>query len=978
MTAGNYQPDEARAERRIRFFTELATRTRALSDPDAILATATHMLAGHLEADRCAYIEVQDQATFRIVSEYARHAPTLPERSTSDEFGSQCVRRLRANEAFVIEDVSRDPRLEASDLQTYRSRSVQALIGVPLHVQGKLAAAMVVHQPAPRRWAPDDVALVQFVAAHCWEALERARVTSALRQSDARYCAIVEATPECVMLIAADGKLLQINSAGLAMLACDDSEVGRNIYTRIAPEYREQFQAFNEQVCRGQGGTLEYEICAAQEMRRRMKATAVPLPASGEQFTNLVVARDVTERAAAERALAASRNRLDYAARIAGIGFWYSDLPLHVLDWDARVKEHFWLPEDATVTIETFYERLHPEDREPTRQAVEASIASGEPYTMELRTVNPLTGAIKWIRALGSVVYGDNGEPVCFDGVTQDITARKFDEQRLASLLNREREQARLLRKVADAALNIFSARTLDAVLEAVAEQARSVIGTHLGVATLISRDDRATKVSRAALSDKYAPPAETLELGGQWPDVRSLGAFPSPIATPQEAGRRAAVERLRKRLPRYQWLSSPLLDLEGTDLGAIEVADKIEGEFTASDQAILAQFAHVASVALENARLYGELHEQDRRKDEFLAILAHELRNPLAPLRNGLQILRLGSEKNPEMEQVRAMMERQLAHMVHLIDDLLDISRFRRNMLQLRRSRVLLSDVIRSAVETVQPAIDVAGHELTMTLPDEPVYIDADLTRLAQVFGNLLSNSAKYTPHGGRIWLTAIRDAGEIIITVRDTGIGIPAESLPNIFDMFSQVDRSMERTTPGMGIGLALVKGLVEMHGGTVEAASPGANQGSTFTVRLPVLDDAPPLDTVAVTESTRNGSQHRRILVVDDNRDSATTMALMLQMLGNEVRTAHDGLEALEVAEEFRPGLVLMDVGMPRLNGYDATRRLREQPWGRDIAIYALTGWGQEADRMRSQEAGCDGHLVKPLSLPDLEKLLAQRVD
>jgi CheY-like chemotaxis protein len=320
--------------------------------------------------------------------------------------------------------------------------------------------------------------------------------------------------------------------------------------------------------------------------------------------------------------------------------------------------------------------------------------------------------------------------------------------------------------------------------------------------------------------------------------------------------------------------------------------------------------------------------------------------------------------------------MDRQLSHMVRLIDDLLDVSRISQRKMELRRSRVRLADVISSAVETTRPALEAAGHKLTVSLPPEPVHLDADLTRLAQVFGNLLNNSAKYTERGGRIWLTATREDDQAVVTVQDTGIGIPAHALPKIFDMFSQVDRSIERSTGGLGLGLALVKGLVEMHGGTVEAASPGQDRGSTFTVRLPVLKDRTDSPSGVSDEGWPSPSgTKRRILVVDDNRDAASSMAMILKLQGDEVRCAHDGIEAVELAEEFRPQVILMDVAMPKLNGYEATRRIRERPWGRDVIVIALTGWGQEVDRTQSREAGCDAHLLKPVDLPELERLLSQ---
>jgi two-component system CheB/CheR fusion protein len=376
-----------------------------------------------------------------------------------------------------------------------------------------------------------------------------------------------------------------------------------------------------------------------------------------------------------------------------------------------------------------------------------------------------------------------------------------------------------------------------------------------------------------------------------------------------------------------------------------------------------------------DRKRMEEDLREADRKKDEFLALLAHELRNPLAPLRNGLQVMRLASGDADAVARVRAMMDRQLAHMVRLIDDLLDISRLSQNKLHLRRARVALDEVVASALETALPGIEAAGHQLAVALPPEPVFLDGDLTRLAQVFSNLLTNSAKYTPRGGHIWLAAARRDGAVAVSVRDTGIGIPGEALPCVFDMFSQVDRSIERSTGGLGIGLALVKGLVETHGGAVTAASAGPGQGSTFTVTLPVMADPPGPAAADPGGAPPAPGPRWRVLVVDDNPDGADSLALMLRLRGHEVLTANDGVEAVASAEQFRPAVILMDVGMPRLNGLDATRRIRATDWGQAITILALTGWGQDGDREQSRAAGCDGHLVKPVDLPDLEKRLAE---
>ena len=377
-----------------------------------------------------------------------------------------------------------------------------------------------------------------------------------------------------------------------------------------------------------------------------------------------------------------------------------------------------------------------------------------------------------------------------------------------------------------------------------------------------------------------------------------------------------------------------------------------------------------------DRERLVSQLREADRKKDDFIALLAHELRNPLAPIRNGLQVLRLAASDAGAVMQARMLMERQLSHMVRLIDDLLDVSRISRNKMELRRNKILLADVIASAVETASPLIEAAGLQLVVSLPPVPVFIDADLTRLAQVFSNLLTNSAKYTERGGRIELSSTCGDAEISVTIRDSGIGIPAHALPTIFEMFSQVDRSVERSSGGLGIGLALVRGLVELHGGTVSAESPGEGKGSSFKVVLPNTNTGT-LRNESASPEKGSDAVGRKVLIVDDNEDAATSMAMMLRLLGDEVRTAHDGLAAIESAERFQPHVILMDVGMPRLNGLDATRRIREKAWGKEMTIIALTGWGQESDLERSRLAGCNGHLVKPVSLPDLESLLAEQL-
>ena len=367
-------------------------------------------------------------------------------------------------------------------------------------------------------------------------------------------------------------------------------------------------------------------------------------------------------------------------------------------------------------------------------------------------------------------------------------------------------------------------------------------------------------------------------------------------------------------------------------------------------------------------------LSEADRRKNEFLAMLAHELRNPLAPIRNAAQIVKLTQGKGEASQSASEMMERQIGQMVRLVDDLLDVSRITRGTIDLRCERVELASVVYRAVETSRPAIESAKHQLTVTLPEQPIYLNADPMRLAQVFGNLLNNSCKYSEPEARISITAERQGSDVVVSVKDTGVGIPADMLPRIFEMFTQVDRSLERAQGGLGIGLTLVERLVEAHGGSVDVKSEGPGQGSEFIVRLPVLIETPKPTRVPTAGEQKTASP-RRILIVDDNRDAATTLGMLLRLSGNETHEAYDGVAAVEAADKIRPDVVLLDIGLPKLNGYEVARKLREQPWGRSIAIVALTGWGQDEDREKSREAGFDAHLVKPVDHTALTKLLAE---
>jgi PAS domain S-box-containing protein len=366
------------------------------------------------------------------------------------------------------------------------------------------------------------------------------------------------------------------------------------------------------------------------------------------------------------------------------------------------------------------------------------------------------------------------------------------------------------------------------------------------------------------------------------------------------------------------------------------------------------------------------ELRDADRRKDEFIAMLAHELRNPLAPLRSGLYLLRKLHGTGEDAKPVQEMMERQVNHLVRLVDDLMDVSRISRGKINLKKVPADLGAAIRLAAEMTRELVEANELELKLILPKEALTLDADPARLAQVFGNLLDNAAKYTPAGGRIEISAERRDGEAIVTVADTGVGIPAEMLPRVFDLFTQIDGTQARQRGGIGIGLALVRDIVTLHGGDVEAHSDGEGLGSRFVVRLP-LSTAPARDT-NVSSAMRVGAPgSRQVLVIDDNLDLADIFALLLETLGATVRVANDGARGLESFVNLRPDLVFLDLGLPGMDGYETARRIRELPGGKDVTLIALTGWGGADVRKRTEECGFDRHLVKPVEMGELEKIL-----
>jgi PAS domain S-box-containing protein len=640
-----------------------------------------------------------------------------------------------------------------------------------------------------------------------------------------------------------------------------------------------------------------------------------------------------------------------------------------VVDYSNR-RWHEFTGLATAVGNQGWSEMIHPDDLPLAVSRWAECLPEGRPFELEVRLRDRRTGTYRWHLMRTVPERDETGAAVRWYGTATDI-----DEQKRAG------EAARFLSEASVAlATLVDSESTLQRVASLAvpyfADWAAVDLAGDGGQFRRLAVAHEEPEMVRLAeeLFDRYPPyPNEDGGIGRVFrtgePEI--VGEITDEMLV--RGARDEGHLRLLRSLGLRSYICVPLV-VSGKQFGAITFATAQSGrKYARGDLALAQDLAHRAAVAIENANLYSALREEDRRKSEFLATLAHELRNPLAPLRSGLQIMRLAPRGSQALEDSRAMMERQLEYMVRLVDDLLEVSRISRGKLELRKERVTLSEIVSSAVETCDPLVEQHEDELTVTLPEEPVSVHADKTRISQALCNLLSNAVKYSDRGSQIRLTATREGDDAVISIRDTGIGIPPEMLAKVFDLFAQADSSLEKSQGGLGIGLTIAQRLVEMHGGSVEARSEGLGKGSEFVIRLPIHSPAEEEPKKPGVSQVRSSSQ-RRVLVADDNRDAALSLAMVLKLKGNETATAHDGVDAVAVAAAFDPDVILLDIGMPKLNGFDAARRIRQETWGKNVVLVAVTGWGQEDDRKRSAAAGFDLHLTKPVDPVALEELLA----
>lgn len=568
------------------------------------------------------------------------------------------------------------------------------------------------------------------------------------------------------------------------------------------------------------------------------------------------------------------------------------------------------------------------------------------------------------------------GRIIAASKVARDVTLRREIDRRLLAVKDELATQLADLGRLHEMSLRLSTTLELQPILDETLRTAVAIGGADMGLLSIYDRDEDRIAVSASlgfteggvAELERLPPGARAARIClGERRRVIVEDIETDPLFEPVRTAAQAAGFRAVH--------CTPITTRQGEMVGALCTHFRRPHLPTEREMRLADLCARQAADFIENARLYARLREADQRKDEFLATLAHELRNPLAPISNSLHLLRLSGDLDPAVSRVREIMERQVAHLVRLVDDLLEVSRITRGKIELRKETVDLAGIIDGAVETTRPLIESSAHQLAISVPPEPMTLSADPLRLMQVVANLLTNAAKYTDRGGQIWLTARREGDEAVISVRDTGLGIPAEMLAHVFDMFSQVDRTLNRSQGGLGIGLTLAKSFVQMHGGSIEAHSDGPGQGSEFIVRIPVMRETPRprLETPAAPFVPAPLPPHT-VLVVDDEPSSAYTLCKLLELMGQRVRTAHDGAAALAEIKATRPDVVISDIAMPHMDGFQLAKRVRENPGLNGVTLVALTGYGQESDRRQAQEAGFDFHLVKPVGLASLQELLA----
>ncbi len=790
------------------------------------------------------------------------------------------------------------------------------------------------------------------------EAMRRARRRA--KASADRVIAIVESLDEGFVALDRDNRVAYMNRAAEELTRQHRYESLGTVQGGLFPLMLGQLAESKLKQAASERITVDFENFH-EPWKRWFEIKASPSDDGGLA----IFFRDITERKLSQMALAESEERLRLAQQGAKAGLWDRDLLRDQSIWSDEYYALLGLDRSSAPSYENFLNVIHPEDRQGVDLAISEAIEKRRPVDIQYRIMHPEKG-IRWISGLGRTIVDESGRPLRVAGIALDITDRKRAEENLRFLS----ETGATLSALVDRA----------SLMQLVARLAVPFFADYC-VVNMINDDGQIERVSYA-----HEDPSKELLLKELWERYPLDWNSPSMVVQVLRSGKseilmdvpRAFIERVAHDKAHFRLIEAleprscitvPILIREKS-VGAIQFTTSQPGRrYSMADIELATEFVRRAAIAADNAQLYQELKESQRQKDNFLAMLAHELRNPLAAILYANEISKMTDRSESPASEI---IDRQLANLSHLINDLLDVSRITGDKIQLKNEFIEGAAIVQRALATAHPLIEGRSHELSREISSEPMPLYVDPTRVEQILVNLLTNAAKYTQEGGKITVRAYPSDGQAVFKVQDTGIGIPSEMLPRVFELFTQVDQSLDRSQGGLGIGLTVVRRLTEMHGGRVSVKSNGLGCGSEFTVVLPLTQQRPA--ELAAPASDQTMLPLMRILVVDDNVDTATSISSLLSRKGHTSTVAHDGHSALDVARSFAPDVVLLDLGLPGLDGYRVAQTLRSELQFANVRFIALSGYGQPEDRKRSRAAGFDDHLVKPIEFDKLLSVLS----
>jgi PAS domain S-box-containing protein len=919
------------------FLAAVSRDLMAWTTVDEMVLAVGEKFSKYLQLSRCAFAEVDDTVDSVTIEHDWHRSDMISLRGSyrlADFVSDAFVHKARAGEIIVVDDVSHDP-MTADHRESMHTLGIRSFINVPLIRDGHWLFVLCIYKTDAYTWRPDEIELTQELTTRIWTRMERLRAENALRQSEGRFRALVTASVDAVYQMSPDWREMR-QLHGQNFVVDTTSPTDQWMETYIAPQDRPDLLAvINEAISTKSRFQMEHQVLRLDGTQGWTYSQAVPiLDAKGCILEWFGTASDVTLQKHAEEALRESEDRYRHLFNAMDEGYCIIEM---IFDADQKPVDYAFVAANPSFTTQTGMQWV-------PGQRVREILPDLEQFWFDTYGTVALTGqALRFVRQAKPIqawfdVYafpcgapGSQQVALLFTNITERINASEAlrkSEERFRALFDNgpiamySCDRAGVIQDFNLGAVKIWGASPQPGETD---QQFHAQFKIYRSDGTLVRH---AYKTVQKLLKDEAAG-ARNMEMVLERPDGLRLTLVVDMVPLRDDQGQ-----------------------MQGVMTCFYDVTERSRLEQETQAQATM-------------------LADLDRRKDEFLAMLSHELRNPLAPISNAVRLLRLHKNDDPVQVQARNVIERQVGQLNHLVDDLLEVSRITTGRVQLRQERIALCDIVARAVESTQPLVTQRGHTLTVTCPETPVWVDGDAARLEQVVVNLLTNAAKYTDDSGRIAVTLSTEGSNAVLQVLDTGIGIAPELLPRVFDMFSQAERSLDRSQGGLGIGLCLVQRLVELHGGHVAVHSV-LGRGSEFTVHLPTATGQSLHATVPV--NVAGNAKLCRVLVVDDNVDAAQTLADLLSMSGHEVRIVHDGLGAVADAVAWCPDVVLLDIGLPGLNGFEVAKRIRREAAHPTMTLVALTGYGQAADRQRSREAGFDHHLVKPADFDEVEKILA----